>query len=265
MDGQRFDTLARAWGDRVSRRRLIGGLFGLAVGAGALAVADDATAAGRTCRLAGAKCVQPRQCCSGLCETATRRGRIRRCVCPAGKTECRGQCVDLGTTNNCLACGNACGAGQGCCEDGCTDLGTQNACRTCGDVCNGANDELCIAGQGCKNACFASQVPIDAPKGSGFYTTDSPPVFIPGTTASATIYGDPVDLLTVVSCTTSADCSDCASAIAAAEGRSGQFPDVQGCGCLQYECGEHGGGDMTGTVAFYGASGFACAITYIVS
>ena len=48
MDGTRFDTLTR---ELATRRRLLGALFGLAAGSSALAAADDAGAAGRTCRL----------------------------------------------------------------------------------------------------------------------------------------------------------------------------------------------------------------------
>ena len=262
MDGQRFDAIARGLTERATRRRVFGALFGLAAGAGALAGADDTGAAGRTCRLAGDKCVQGRQCCSGLCQTATRRSRIRRCICPAGKTECRGQCIDLGTVQNCLACGDACGAGQVCCEDGCTDIGTQDNCTACGDACNGAEDELCFGNDGCQFACFGNtELPED-----GFVTTDNPPVYISGTGIEPYAYTEFAENVeqsfTVTRCVTSADCPLCSQVLAAYSNPSWE---ATGCGCLEWECGsdtgDGGGSGFASLSNGWGGLGFICGVT----
>ena len=240
MDGTRFDTLTR---ELATRRRLLGALFGLAAGSSALAAAADAGAARRTCRLPGDKCVQGRQCCSGFCETATRRGRIRRCVCPTGLTACRGVCTPLGTMQNCLACGDVCGPDQKCCgARGCVDLGTQTDCLDCDDGCDDSSSdnmqrEFCNGDKGCQLPCRAAM----GPASGGFVSVDWPPViFAPPAvgqlwnsygfyaTTDQGAYPPPY-----VACTSSADCSACPETVGA------NYP-VVGCGCMGVVCGQDG-------------------------
>ncbi len=235
---------------------MVGGLFGLAAGGGALAAADGASAAGRTCRLVGHKCVQGRQCCSGLCQTAARRSRIRHCVCPAGKTECRGQCIDLGTMQNCLACGDACGANEVCCDSGCSELGTDDNCSVCGDVCDAGKDELCFGEDGCQHACYGHTTLSE----DGYFTTDTPPQYLEGSmfvpfeytrylTGNTTTYdGTP--------CQTSADCTACATLETSTAGW------VQtGCGCLQVACGSDVGGNGSWNDLFSENDAYVCSTT----
>jgi hypothetical protein len=85
-------------------------------------------------------------------------------VCPMGKTECSGACVDTKTDNgNCGTCGKTCAVSETCtdglccttgqkvCGGKCTSTQTdpQN-CGTCGNVCP-ANTPSCIGGT-CVNA-----------------------------------------------------------------------------------------------------------------
>jgi len=231
MDGKRFDSLARTWGERMTRRRIVGGLFGVAAGAGMLAAPEVAGAASRTCRRPGDKCVRTSQCCGGSCQLSGRRSRIRTCVCPAGLTACRGECVELGTVEHCLACGDACGDGQDCCASGCTDLGTQDNCTACGDACNGASDEACAGADGCQHACFGH----DTKGEDGYITTDNPPRYFAGNNYDQYTYTRHVtnnpNNNTVTPCQTSDDCTGCATVP----------PDLgrvrTGCGCLKLACG----------------------------
>ncbi len=135
MDGTSFDALAKRLATRVTRRRAVAGLLGLAGGVGALTATTDA--ATRRCRLAGDKCVNPAQCCTGLCDQrrSIPRGQRNRCICPSGLISCKGYCTQLGTEENCSRCGDACHATQ-VCED-----------RTC--VCPDPDTTWCRGANAC--------------------------------------------------------------------------------------------------------------------
>ena len=87
------------------------------------------------------------------------------CTCPAGTTDCGGECVDTQSDdNNCGACGNVCSGGKSCqggvctCPNAGTDCGgvcidefsDRNNCGACGNVCPASQD--CIGGQ-CQPPC----------------------------------------------------------------------------------------------------------------
>jgi len=172
MDGQRFDQLTRTLDAAVSRRRVLGGLLGLAAAAG---VARDATAGTtRSCLGPRRFCWKDSQCCSGVCPVGRRvERRVRnRCSCGALAT-CGRACVDTQSdTQNCGGCGITCPAGWGCtagvcgcggdivppnsyettcCEGSWLDPDYDNAnCGSCGNVC--ADDEQCLAGA-CRTVC----------------------------------------------------------------------------------------------------------------
>jgi hypothetical protein len=89
------------------------------------------------------------------------------CTCPAGTTDCGGECVDTQSDdNNCGACGNVCSGGKSCengvctCPSGGTDCGgtcsdgysDPNNCGRCGNVCQAGQD--CAGGQ-CQAPCDA--------------------------------------------------------------------------------------------------------------
>jgi hypothetical protein len=116
MDGPQFDDFARKLTGLASRRRVLGGLLGVAAGA---MVAGEAGAQVRraTCRSASTGCTRNAQCCSGLCATSRSlpRNRRNRCVCPSDLATCGGGCVDLATDeSHCGACGEACDTGAMC-------------------------------------------------------------------------------------------------------------------------------------------------------
>jgi hypothetical protein len=75
MDGARFDNLTRAMTASDSRRRVLAGLVGGALGLMGLRAADA-----RRCSTAGDICREHANCCSGVCGEKDRTGR-RRCQC----------------------------------------------------------------------------------------------------------------------------------------------------------------------------------------
>jgi hypothetical protein len=118
MEGKRFDRVTRALLARMTRRRVIASMFGVAIVDGTTsAVAADR---GRRCQRIGAQCTRHGQCCSGICRTAVIPGRRRRqvCGCPTGRQACGGACVDV--SRDPLHCGG-CGVA---CESGVCDAGT---------------------------------------------------------------------------------------------------------------------------------------------
>lgn len=94
MDGNRFDTLTRRFGSRLTRREVVRGLV-----AGVVAVAAGPGLAGDAdarCGADGVRCNRDAACCSGYCrwQTAThgrRRTRIGTCHQPC--TEADGPCA----------------------------------------------------------------------------------------------------------------------------------------------------------------------------
>jgi hypothetical protein len=172
MDGRRFDQLSRAVDAAVTRRRLLGGLFGLTVGA--VAVTDAGASGRQACLGTGRICWRDGQCCTGSCPTG-RRVPLRtrnRCSCGSLAT-CGTTCVDTRTdTQHCGACGHACPAGWECsggvcgcggeteppdsnvticCEGAWIDGDWDDAnCGACGVACDAG--EACLEG-GCRRSC----------------------------------------------------------------------------------------------------------------
>lgn len=102
MDADRFDALTRSLtSPETSRRRLLTGLAGSALGALAVALGvADAGATHTGCRHPGKPCVRNGQCCSGRCSS---RGV---CLCPSGTTRVGGRCELIG--GSCPAGANTC-------------------------------------------------------------------------------------------------------------------------------------------------------------
>jgi hypothetical protein len=67
-------------------------------------------------------------------------------VCGTGLTCCRGQCMNLQTSDDaCGACGNACGSGRTCCAGACVDVQRNSLhCGECGSSC-GSSQICCDA------------------------------------------------------------------------------------------------------------------------
>jgi hypothetical protein len=81
VDSSRFDTLAKSVASSSSRRRLLAGFLGAAVGLVASKTSDA-----RTCSGEGVICRENANCCIGTCGAKDRTGR-RRCQCQA-ETDC---------------------------------------------------------------------------------------------------------------------------------------------------------------------------------
>jgi hypothetical protein len=119
LDAHRFDSLTRALGIALGRRRFLALTTGVVVGASTSV--DGADAATR-CRKGRQTCSRNTQCCSGACQTGRdvpMRDR-NRCTCEDGLQQCNNACVDTDTDmRHCGACGNACRAGDHCVEGHC--------------------------------------------------------------------------------------------------------------------------------------------------
>jgi hypothetical protein len=143
MDERAFDSLTRKLSNSTNRRTLIGGVFGLLLGAFRAAQSRPASAQ-MTCTYALIDCYVHQICVNGICED-----------CPQGLIPCDAYCADLSTDpNNCGLCGrycasgvcenssclvaSACSPGLTLCGTGCSDLSSDiYNCGYCGNVCGG--------------------------------------------------------------------------------------------------------------------------------
>jgi hypothetical protein len=205
------------------------------------------------CGQCGAVCGSLETCCSGVCVALdSDEDHCGACdvACDTGEICCDGSCSDLAADEaNCGACGVTCDTGETCvsgvclcggvetcdsvngetcCSGVCTELGTVANCTACGDACDTGASEICNGDNGCGT-------PQSLCTGNGYLTTDSPPLFIAGTTANAGAYSGPN-----TPCTTSADCTQCAGM----DQSDGDWLQT-GCGCLFWSCGG-GGSSLTG-------------------
>lgn len=175
MDSGRFDSLARAVGGELSRRRAvvaaISSMLGMSVST------EDSHARAIACRPGARYCTNHRQCCSGQCRLGRKFPMASRntCECPAPYVLCGKACRDLQKDDgncgacgrrvdssserccdgapsridveSCAFCGDACLEGETCCgpEGGCADLSTDTEnCGACGVVCDAG--DICCGG-----------------------------------------------------------------------------------------------------------------------
>ena len=155
MDGKRFDEISRLLSRSVGRRGAVKGVLAAILGGGAIVAGLDGAEASKPLRGRPyrSSCTADRQCRNPLvCRRAKSLPRLdrNRCGCPDGLFYCDGQCIEFGTDEHCLFCGDACGADEKCCADGsgCTEIGTVDACTDCGDVCDPVTSDVCIEEDG---------------------------------------------------------------------------------------------------------------------
>ena len=152
MDSTKFDRLARALASAPSRRSVLAGLAGAALGAGALA-AEPAAAA---CRKVGDDCNRNGQCCDDA------RCRNGRCRCKSGFRACDGRCKDLDTDNdNCGRCGRKCGNNETCVKEQGEEARCRPADGRCAEIGQRCDDGVgCCGGLRCAagNAAFKACV-----------------------------------------------------------------------------------------------------------
>jgi hypothetical protein len=232
MDNQRFDDLARALAKGISRRRLLGGLFGGAVGA--LVTTGDSTNA--ACRTDGHRCQLGADCCSGFCRDYDPKTRHRNicATCQNDTVACQGACVpacaDSQTMGEDCACG--CAAGTIACGDGCALLcpagqALDDACACactatgrppCGDSCC-AEDESCVHGQ-CQTS--GGVCPVASRCGSRQYCNDEQTCICIQTPDGDNRCGQLPSSCDVQTCETNADCANLGD---------GYFCDTPNSGC----------------------------------
>jgi hypothetical protein len=166
MDGEQFDTVAKAIGQGHSRRWLLTGFLGFAL-VGRLGSSETAAKPSRKrhqghvrasagpLKPNGRKCSGPGQCLSNLCcpPSKGKQGTCRECCgddassCPAAPNFVTIPVCSAGT------CTFTCAAGWGNCDNdpatGCeTSFGTPIHCRFCGDNCTGLAGECSVPGCG---------------------------------------------------------------------------------------------------------------------
>jgi len=183
MDNRRFDDLAKAMGTGASRRRVLAGMAGLALGVvgrgrarADITVGDYIT--GRYCGgIAGIPCPDGYGCvddvgdncfpdaggadCSGTCQPIPTVGGCAATLCEVGTTCCdicgRGTCVPAGQPCPLALCVEeecnqvTCGAGEFCCNHSCSICApvggfcTQEFCggETCGNTVCGEGEYCC--------------------------------------------------------------------------------------------------------------------------
>jgi hypothetical protein len=139
MDNERFDALSRRIAAGGTRRRALGTIGALALGAAGLGTGlDDVAARPAICRPGGRYCTHGKQCCSTRCRTGKRVPIASRniCECAAPTTLCGRACRDLASDpNNCGACGDRIDPTTHlCCEGEPTPIGNDN-CGACGNAC----------------------------------------------------------------------------------------------------------------------------------
>jgi hypothetical protein len=188
MEMQRFDALARHFGQGGSRRHLLGLLSGTALG-GLIAagLASDADAKKRKKKKKCKKCGECQTCRKGRCKakvdgTACSLGSCAGgvCTCPDEATCCTnsddcpagsgqtcqgGACTCLpgqedsggvcGTPPTCLGFFRFCNFSSDCCSNLCTGINTTCYCSDVGEAC--AADTDCCSGTTCRGfACRAA-------------------------------------------------------------------------------------------------------------
>ena len=110
METGRFDRITQDLSARLTRRRALASVFGLA----ALGAPGMARAA-HTCHRADRYCTRDGQCCTGYCENGmwVPRRRRFRCSCPSPLRACNEMCVDvLANPEHCGACNEPCVNGE---------------------------------------------------------------------------------------------------------------------------------------------------------
>jgi hypothetical protein len=155
MDADRFDALTRSLASAaLSRRRLLTGMAGSAVGAVAATLGfADASASHYACVHIGKRCGNSDQCCSGVCKR--KRCRVHDkggCslsdnFCAGGKdNRCKPGCICNNTTGNAPHCGGSafcpaveCQRDADCGEPGAACIPPVN-CQGCG---NPATQNFC--------------------------------------------------------------------------------------------------------------------------
>lgn len=156
MDGHRFDALVRSFAGRRTRRRVLGGLVGSALGAIGLGGALAAARRGpdRACRKT-VECVDGARC------LADARGRLT-CRCNAGLKACGERCIPAAACcgdKECAGLTTPCARGV-CGEGQCQAIPFKNG-RTCptGVCCNGG----CVACCNGVGNCGPCQAATDCP------------------------------------------------------------------------------------------------------
>jgi hypothetical protein len=137
VDGPRFDALARSVAASGSRRRLVVGLLGGALGLVGLGTTDAAV-----CRTPGRLCRQNADCCSHLCASDATGRRTCRCRTTADCPPPTNTCLAATCVPATGACTHPAKPNGAPCNDGnpCTRTDTcQNG------VCTGANPVVCTA------------------------------------------------------------------------------------------------------------------------
>ena len=223
MDGRKFDDYTKALATGVSRRQVIKGLAGGALGAAVAAVFGSRSDADAACRRIRHPCEGTQECCTGLvCVEAAFEGKSERC-CPPGQVACgtgccaAGQCCQQGNQEVCLASGQCCTAANcpastdpckvATCTNGVCGFGNASNGTTCNDnnpctvsdvctggVCGGTAKDCSSASDQCNTGvCNATTGACEAqPLANGTTCNDGNPCTVNDVCTGGTCAGTPV-------------------------------------------------------------------------
>jgi Cys-rich repeat protein len=177
MDGNRFDSMTRALGQGRSRRGVVKGLAGAALGAVGLARFGAADAASNSaCAKFCAQVFGANTTAAGQCTSNAAKG-TGPCVACRGNAAnyCNGGCTTDYQTDpiNCGACGHSCNDGNACTTDSCSAGHCVYTPVTCdaGDACNAP--AACDPATGCGSTTPLTGPSCDSGTGAGSGTCQS--------------------------------------------------------------------------------------------
>lgn len=167
MDGTRFDALTRLMGVGAPRRRVLKGLLGLAVGAGAAVSIRPSAQAGNVCTIVDPTCPSGQVCClvegTGICTIGECCGATDLGSCGPGES-CDPETLTCVT--NCVVDGEVCELSLDCCDPRavCENSVCVVNCLPPGDACT--SDVECCNGLCCDGLCEDAVCCTDADCGT---------------------------------------------------------------------------------------------------
>ena len=149
MDSTKFDDLTKVLATSTSRRQALKAIAATTVG-GILGLSGIGNVFAKPCAPNGRHCNSKTVCCSGFCDSTTKRCACQpgtcssACPCPSGQTCVNGFCCPTSQVCNGVCCSGTCVNGQCTCPSGCLAL----ANGTCAQICTGVPDSCTCGGSG---------------------------------------------------------------------------------------------------------------------
>jgi hypothetical protein len=146
MEPANFDELTKALATATSRREALKTIAATTLG-GILGLSGIGTVFAKPCKPNGKHCTSKTVCCSGFCDSTTRKCACQAgtcnssCPCPSGQSCVNGSCCPTSQVCGSVCCTGTCVNGQCTCPSSCQVL----ANGTCAQICTGVPDS-CTCG-----------------------------------------------------------------------------------------------------------------------